>query len=108
MPNCPPRRVQKQRCKNLSKCNGVYSPLDTKLVTGKVKNSSSLLYSRHPYECPPTTTCLASCITELPNIPKEKYTIYSSPFPGNMAYDYSLMPNVFSNQCPLNKLCSSK
>ena len=104
MSNCPPRQVKKAPCKKPSKCNGVYSELDKELVTGKIQNSSSLLYSIQPYQCPPTTTCLDLCIDGLPNIPKESYNIYSKAFPGlatvyNESNDF--MSNTFNNQCPL-------
>lgn len=101
MPNCPPTKVQKIPCKTPPKCNGEYSKLDKELVTGKIQTSSSLLYSRQPYQCPPTTTCQSLCINGLPNIPKEKYNIYSKAFPGNESLDFSSMLNTFNNQCPL-------
>lgn len=101
MLNCSPKSVKKVPCKNNLKCNGTYSKLDNELFRGKEESHSSLLYSRTPYKCSPTTTCLVPCINELPNIPKEDYTVYSKSINGIQTTDFDTMSINFKNQCPM-------
>lgn len=97
MPNCPLTPVKKIKCKSSQICKGSYSRLDRDLVTGPLKKQSSLLYSGQPYECPPVTTCMVAGVNQLPNIPKEQYSIYNSTLSG--IEPTNLMSNNFNKQC---------
>ena len=76
MSNCQ-QNIKKINCKKPSKSDCDDSCMYFKNDITWNKDKSILNYSHQPYNCPPKSHCLNKGLSNLPNIPKQTYNIYS-------------------------------